>query len=130
MMDFIPMQYRLIAAIAALAIVAAVSATAGAKIATWKAEASCAESRQELTDKVATLTAEVEALKTAVAKANEALAIAKERSDAIEMVQVEAVKVAALKAQSSQERLDRLKAEYAKATTCGEVLNSYWIERR
>jgi Flp pilus assembly pilin Flp len=128
--NFIPAEYRLLALLVALFALAGASAAGGAVVATWKAEASCAESKQELADQVATLTAETVALKDAIATANHALELAKAKSDEIEAVQVEAVKLAALQAKSSADRLDRLKAEYANATSCNGVLKSYWNERK
>jgi hypothetical protein len=130
MIDIIPPQLRIAAAIAIIVVVGTVSAGAGWKAATWKANSACADSKVELHDQVNMLTEEVSALKLAISEANAALAIAKAKTEAIEAQQAEAAKLVALQLRSSEERLARLKAQYMSANTCGDVLTTYWNERQ
>jgi hypothetical protein len=130
MIDFIPVQYRLFAFLIAMVVAGALGAAGGAKVATWKADSTCSEAKADLNEKITTLTTENVALKVAIVEANHAIELAKAQSDAIEMAQLEAERAAALTAKSSQERLDRLKSEYAKATSAGDILHSYWNERK
>ncbi len=130
MIDLIPPQFRIAAAVAALAAVALLAAAGGAKMATWKAEAACAEARQGLQSKIDTLTTEVAELKSAIDTANQALVRAEGESSAIKAAQAVAVQLAEEKAKASEQRLERLRTQFAAATSCGDVLSTYWNERK
>lgn len=130
MIDLIPPQFRLLAAVIAVACVASLAAAGGAQVATWKAEAACAESKKVLDGKIAELNAHIAELNNGIATANAEVLKAKGKSDAIEAAQAVAAKLAEEKLKASEQRLERLNKQFANATTCGEVLTDYWIERK
>lgn len=103
---------------------------AGAKIATWRADAACAKKMLALTNQVSMLTDEKNQLTLAVEKQNGAIEAAKAQTDAAEAAKAQAERHAADLAQFSQSRMDKLQQAFASATTCDDVLKRYWELRQ
>lgn len=107
---------------AALALVG-ISGASAWTVATWRAEASSAA-------EISKLAGEKHQLELAVAKQNEAVAIAQAQTQAAEAAQAQAQQHAADLAALSQSRLDKLATAVGQAKGCGDVLAQYWEMRK
>lgn len=108
---------------AAALVMVGLSGAAAWKVATWRAEASSAA-------EIAKLTGEKHLLELAIAKQNEAVAIAQAQTQAAEAAQAQAQQHAADLAAISQSRMDKLASAVGQAKGCGDVLAQYWELRK
>jgi hypothetical protein len=113
-----------------VAVAAAVGIGIGAAGATWRSASVCADKTQVLTDKVIVLSTEKHQLELAVVEQNKGVAIAEAQTRAADAAKLQAQRHAEDMAQFSQSRLDRLATAVTKASTCGDVLQSYWEMRK
>lgn len=103
---------------------------AGAKVATWRADASHAEVVLDLTNQVNMLTDEKARLVLEIEKQNTAVEVAKAQTQAADAAKEQAETHAADLAQFSKSRMDKLSAALASATSCDVVLKRYWELRQ
>lgn len=99
-------------------------------MATWHAQADCAERLQGLSDEIAVLTDEKNQLTLAIEKQNSAVEVAEAQAKAADAAKAQAERHAADLAQFSQSRMDKLQQAFASATTCDVVLKRYWELRQ
>lgn len=122
------MNVKLLAA--AVAIASAVALTGGMAVGQWRAEAACAADKEALHQRVGDLVAEKHALELAIAEVNRAADVAAAETRAADEARRAAEKHAEDLAAFSQSRLDKLQRSFDSATSCDEVLRSYWEIRQ
>lgn len=122
----IPAQIRLVLLAGAFLLVVAVSAGAGLQIGTWRANSAHAGEVRAHASTVAALNGEIQHLRGAIAKQNEAVALLAAESERAKDAQRKAEEFAAELARVSASRVARLEQAVKNATTADEVLREYW----
>lgn len=113
-----------------LAIVITGAAAAGATVATWRADAACAEKISEKRDEIDRLGREITDLRLGVAEANEAISVAEAQTAASAAAREQALEHARQLGIFSESRLEKLERTFSSATSCEDVLSSYWELRQ
>lgn len=128
---------NLTAIVAAAAATAAIAFGAGAKVGQWRAEASCTRDAADLRDRIILMAEEQQRLveqrqelELVIADLNADVRAAAAQAEAAEQARRAAEKHAADLASFSQSRLDKLQLAFESATSCDEVLRSYWELRK
>ena len=130
MINLIPAQYRIAAAIVAVLALCGASAAGGAVVATWKATAEHAGALRQSADEASKLREEKHQLEAAVAEQNKAVAVAEAQTVAANAARLNAERHAADLAVFSKSRLEKLAASFSNATSCDDVLKGYWELRK
>lgn len=113
-----------------LAVVLVAAAAAGATVATWRAEAACATQISDKRDDIDQLNRDITELRLGVEEANQALAVAEAQTVASEIAREQAAEHARQLGAFSASRLEKLEVAFNTATSCEEVLGSYWELRQ
>ncbi len=122
--DLIPIQYRMMAAIIGVAVLAAASAVAGAVVEHWRMDAAGQHDIAAEKASYATLLAQHNALKLSTEKQNGAVNLLGAKTEAAEARSEQAEKLAASAIKSAAARVAAAKS--SAATTCGGVLRETW----
>jgi phage shock protein A len=123
-----PIKYILIAAAVLLVLLAA--AFAGAKVQAWRSTALYESQLSALTVQIGAVKDNAHQLELGIATQNTAVEVAKAKTEAAQAAKQVAEDQAALLAQQSTSRLMKLSESLKTATSCKQVLSSYWELRR
>ena len=128
MLNLIPAQFRVAAAVLAFAVVFAAGAAGGAAVANWRAQASFADERQKCSDNAAKREALITDLRLQLTEQNGKIAMLDADTKAANDARAQAQEFADTLASFSKSRMDRLQA--ALSQSCGDVTRNYWELRQ
>lgn len=123
-------QARTIVLLIAGLVLCAIAAAGGATVATWKAGADHAQELEQRDATIRKLEGEKSELKLAIADQNKSVAVAEAQTLAANQAKAKAEQHAADLAVLSKSRIEKLMAAFTSATSCDDVLKSYWELRR